>query len=426
MNKTCVLAPRWLGRLVPAVALLGLLTNCSKSDTAPILAANTPLTPPPSHLVYLKLVADGVTNQALPLQQAIDSCSAAGGGTLVLRSGRYMIGPIFMKSSVNLRLDSLATLLASPNMADFTATGKTLNLINGPGTPIHDVALTGAGTIDGNGAPWWTAFRANSALVRPRLVYITYCQNLTVSGLTLTNSPSFHLVPNQCQNVVINRLNIVAPATSPNTDGIDPSNCKTVRITNCTIDTGDDNIAIKSGRVGGALGSDCEDLTVTGCTFLHGHGLSIGSETSSGVKNLSVNNCAFINTTNGIRIKSEPGLGGLVQNVNYQNITMTNVTNPLVINMASALNPNNTYPADIPSVNSMTIDHLTVTGARNAGSLVGLATTPIQNLTLSNLTITATTGLVMQNATGVVMSNWVINVTSGPRIITQNVQGTGY
>ncbi|MBO2031336.1 glycoside hydrolase family 28 protein [Siccationidurans ginsengisoli] len=409
-----------------ALALVGLLSlgGCAKNDATPS-ATPTTGTPPDLHTTYLKLLADG-TNQALPLQKAIDSCSAAGGGTLVLRKGTYTTGPIYMKSSVTLRLDTLATLLASPHMADFTVGGKVVNLINGPSTPIHDVTLSGAGTIDGNGAPWWAAFQANSALVRPRLIYISACQNLTVTGLTLTNSPSFHLVPSQCQNVVINRVKIIAPATSPNTDGIDPANCNLVSITNCTIDTGDDCIAIKSGRVNNALVDACQNLTVTGCTFLHGHGLSIGSETSSGVKNLTVSNCTFTNTDNGIRIKSEPGLGGLVQNVSYSHITMTNVKNPLVINMAYALNPNNTYPTDIPSVVGMTVDHLTVTGAKNAGSLVGLTTLPIQNLTLSNLTISAETGLVIQNATGVVLSNWVINVASGKPVSTQNVQGTGF
>ncbi|QKG56881.1 hypothetical protein GKZ68_09730 [Hymenobacter sp. BRD128] len=172
--------------------------------------------------------------------------------------------------------------------------------------------------------------------------------------------------------------------------------------------------------------SACQNPTVTGCTCLHGHGLSIGSETSLGINTLTVSNYVFTNTDNGIRIKSAPGLGGLLQNVSYSNITTTNVKKPLVLNRAYALNPNNTHPTDIPSVVGMALDHLTVTGAQNAGSLVGLATLPIQNLPLSNLTISAKTGLVMQHATGVVLSNWVINVASGKLISTQNVQGTGF
>jgi polygalacturonase len=408
-----------LGLYGAALALLA-GAACSRTTVAPAAA---PTLPP--HTAYLRLAADG-TNQAQPLQAAIDSCAAAGGGTLVLRRGTYTTGPLYLKSAVTLQLDTLATLLASPTMADFTVGGKVVNLLNGPGSAIHDVALTGAGTIDGNGAAWWAAFQANSALVRPRLIGISNCQNLTVTGLTLSNSPSFHLVPSQCQNVVVTKVKIKAPATAPNTDGIDPANCDGVIITNCRIDTGDDNIAIKGGRVSGALAGACQNITITGCTFVNGHGLSIGSETSSGVRNVQASNCTFTGTTNGIRIKSEPGLGGLIQNVSYRNITMTNVPNPLVINMAYALNPNNNYPSDVPQVSGMTVDQLTATGAKAAGSLVGLAAAPIQNLTLSKLTISAKTGLVLQNATGVVLSNYTITTTSGPPVLATNAQGTGF
>lgn len=398
-----------------------LAAACSRATDAP-----APAPALPAHTAYLRLAADG-TNQALPLQRAIDSCAAAGGGTLVLRKGTYTTGPVYVRSAVTLQLDTLATLLASPTMADFTVGGKVLNLLNSPaGATLHDVALTGAGTIDGNGAAWWAAFQANSALVRPRLIGISNCQNLTVTGLTLTNSPSFHLVPSQCQNVVITKVKIQAPATSPNTDGIDPANCDGVTITNCRIDTGDDNIAIKGGRVSGALAGACQNITITGCTFLNGHGLSIGSETSSGVRNVAVTNCSFTGTTNGIRIKSEPGLGGLIQNVSYRNLTLTDVPNPFLITMAYALNPNNSYATDVPQVSGMTVDQFTATGAKGAGSLVGLAAAPIQNLTLSNFTISAKTGLVLQNATGVAMRNYTITTASGPPVLATNAQGTGF
>jgi polygalacturonase len=383
-------------------------------------------TPPPAannHIVQLHLIADGKTNQALPLQKAIDSCSAAGGGTLVLPKGTYMITPIYMRSNVNLQLDTLSTLLASPAMSDFTTTGKLLNLINGDS--LHNVSITGKGTIDGSGAPWWLAFQ-QSGVSRPRLVYITRCVNLTVDGVTLTNSPSFHLVPNQCQNVVINNVKIISPATSPNTDGIDPSNCQTVSITNCSIDVGDDCIAIKSGRINNLIASPSQDITVTGCTFLHGHGLSIGSETSDGVKNLTVNKCTFTGTTNGIRLKSAIGLGGLMQNLHYSNIVMSNVTNPIVIDLAYSLNPNTNYPTDIPAVDGLYIDNLTVTGAKNAGSLVGLSNSILQNINLSNINITAQTGLVLTNANNVSISNSVIKVSSGKPVIATNTQGTGF
>ncbi len=412
-------------KFLPFVASL-ILFACSKNNdtSSPIL-----IPPPPvdTHTVTLRLIGDGVTNQALPLQQAIDSCSAAGGGTLILPKGTYMIGPIYMKSNVTLYLDSLATLLASSNMNDFTIGTKTLNVINGTNssnTAIQNVTIKGKGTIDGNGAAWWAAYKSNTSISRPRLVYIINCNNLTLDSITLQNSPSFHFVPNQCQNVTASNLKIFAPSTSPNTDGIDPSDCQGVTITNCVIDNGDDNIAIKAGRINNAIGIGCQDLTVTNCTFLHGHGLSIGSETNDGVKNLTVTNCTFNGTTNGIRLKSLIGAGGMMQNLHYTGITMTNVTNPLIIDLN--YNGSAPYPTDIPSVNGVYIDHLTVTGSKNAGSLVGLTNSMLQNISLTNMNISAQTGLVLTNGANITMSNYNITVVTGKSIIATNATGTGF
>ena len=407
-----------------SLSALLLLFACSKTN---ITTTPAVITPANTHTVTLRLNGDGVTNQALPLQQAIDSCSAAGGGTLILPKGTYMIGAIYMKSDVTLHLDTLAILLASSNMNDFIINGKTLNIINGTNssnTSIKNVTINGKGTIDGSGAPWWAAYLANKTLSRPRLIYIVNCTNLTVDGITLQNSPSFHLVPNQCQNFIANNVKIIAPSNAPNTDGMDPSDCQGVTITNCTIDVGDDCIAIKGGRINGLIGLGCQDLTVTNCTFLHGHGLSIGSETNDGVKNLTVTNCTFNGTTNGIRLKSLIGAGGVMQNLHYSNITMTNVTNPIIID----LNYNGTapYPTDVPSVNGVYIDHLTATGSRNAGSLIGLTSSMLQNISLTYMNISAQTGLVLTNGANIVMSNNTINVASGKSIIATNATGTGF
>lgn len=373
--------------------------------------------------VTLHLLADGTTDQAKSLQQTIDSCGAAGGGTLIVPAGRYLISPISLRSRVNLQLASGATLLASTNAADYTP--KLPNLINGDS--LTDVSLTGTGTIDGNGAVWWQRFiDSGKTLNRPRLIYLTRSRNVTIDGLTLINSPSFHLVPSQCQNVTIQNLTITAPSDSPNTDGIDPANCTHVLIQNCTIDNGDDNIAIKGGRSNGQIVQPCQDIQIRNCRFLHGHGLSVGSETSSGVSSVSVTNCTFTGTTNGIRIKSQPGLGGAIQNLSYSQITMTNVTNPLIIDLAYSLNSNNGYASDIPSVSGLTIGQLSVTGAKNAGSLVGLTNSLLQNLTLSNLQISAQTGLVLQNARNITMSAYRIQVSSGQPVIAQNAMGTGF
>jgi polygalacturonase len=358
--------------------------------------------------------------QTAALQGAINACSTSGGGKVIVLPGTYAIGPITMKNNVNLYLDSGATLLGSTNMSDWTVSGSLLNLIGGKN--LQNVSITGKGTINGSGAPWWAAYNANNAISRPRLIYLTSVTNFTVDGITLLSSPSFHLVPNQCVNVFINNVTITADKNSPNTDGIDPSYCRNVFITNCKVDVGDDCIAIKSGRINGALlATPSQDIVISNCTFLHGHGVSVGSETDNGVKNLFVSGCTFNGTTNGIRLKSGSGLGGLMQNLYYSNITMSKVTNPIVVDLAYSTST--TYPTDIPAVNGFYINNLTVTGASNAGSMSGLTTSLLQNINFSNIKIAAKTGLAITNASGVTLSNWTITVTSGSQIISTNVTG---
>jgi len=124
----------------------------------------------------------------------------------------------------------------------------------------------------------------------------------------IRNSPSFHLVPSDCEDVTVEGVNIFAPADSPNTDATDPSACRHVVYRRCTFDVGDDDIAIKSGHADPTHpNAAVEDMLVEDCTFLAGHGMSIGSETTGGVKNLTVRNCTFDGTTSGIRIKSDRG-----------------------------------------------------------------------------------------------------------------------
>src|SRR5262249_138358 len=151
-------------------------------------------------------------------------------------------------------------------------------------------------------------------------IVLSKCKNIRVQGVTLQNSPSFHLVPTDSEDIVIDSVTIRAPGDSPNTDAIDPSACKNVLITKCVLDVGDDNVAVKSGHSVRGRNGACEDITVTDCTMLHGHGMTIGSETVGGVRNLTVRNCTFKDTVSGIRIKSYRGRGGLVENITYSDI----------------------------------------------------------------------------------------------------------
>ncbi len=370
----------------------------------------------------LTVVAGDTILKNTLIQNAINYCSTTGGGTVRLTLGTYRTAPFVMKSNVNLHIDSGAVLLGSPIMSDWSISGSLLNLIGGKN--LTNVSFTGAGTIDGSGAPWWAAYNANNTISRPRLLYVTGVTNLTIDSLTVQNSPSFHIVPNQCVNVVINNVKVYAPATSPNTDAIDPSYCRNVLISNTSMDVGDDCIAIKSGRVNGALiPGISQDITIENCTFLHGHGLSVGSETDNGLRNLRVTGCTFNGTTNGIRLKSGAGLGGLMQNLYYSNITMKKVTNPIVVDLNYSTST--AYPTDIPSINGFYINNLTVTQANNAGTIAGITNGLVKNINFSNFNITATHGMTISNAAGVVFSNWKINGTNNSSNITATNNVTG-
>jgi polygalacturonase len=278
---------------------------------------------------------DGKTLNTAAIQKALDACRDAGGGSVVVPAGVFLTGPITLASNLDLHLDRGAMLLFS---------GDRSKLPQGPrgyqdyirATGCHDLSITGDGIIDGQGRFWWPMFKkqpgspaatsepdahlspAPAALPhRPFMIALRQCRRVLVSGVHLQNSPMFHLVPQQCRDVTIDDISIKSPADSPNTDGIDPSGWNFL-ITNCTIDTGDDCIALKPHAVDKAADAirpapdslSCEDFLITHCTFLHGHGMSIGNPTPGGARHMVVRDCTFNSTDAGIRLKTQRGAGG--------------------------------------------------------------------------------------------------------------------
>ena len=383
---------------------------------------------------------DGKALDTTAIQKAFDECGKSGGGTVRVPSGTYLSKPLFLRDKTTLQLDAGATLRATDEREDFlipekrTQTNSSTafySFINGK--DLSDIAITGKGTIDGSGAKWWIPAEearrkvSGYTLPRPRLVQLTGCKNVRVEGVTLANSPTFHFVPNDCEDVVVDHVTITAPAHSPNTDGIDPSVSRRVRISNCRIDVGDDNIAIKSGRKMPGREFACEDITITDCVFLHGHGLSIGSETPGGVRNLVVERCHFQDTENGIRIKSPRGRGGAVENLSYTDITMTNVDPAIVITCYYPKIPKEDGPQPVndttPSFRNIRIKNLTATCTREAGIIIGLPESPVSNVVLENVNITAAkTGLTVRNAKSVQLKNTQVSAKEGPPIIIQDAE----
>jgi polygalacturonase len=395
---------------------------------------------------------DGATLDTVAIQKALDACGNAEGGTVRFTRGVYLSQPIQIRSKTTLELDANATLQATTNQLDFMKTpgvwykapkGSFIPFISGRN--LTAVTFTGGGTIDGGGSAWWGEAELarervpGYTLPRPNLIVLQRCQNVRMENITLQNSPEFNFGPDECENVVVTNVTILNPAHSANTDGIDPANCKNVLITKCRIDTGDDNIAIKAGHKVPGRDFAIEDITVTDCTFLHGHGMSIGSETLGGVHNVTVKNCTFENTENGLRIKSQRGKGGLVENIIYEDITMTNVdpavTFTCYYSYNSAHDPvQKPVPQDdaaqpmadgTPVFRDIHVRNMTATCQQEAGTIIGLPESCISNVTFENVKISAVSGMKITNAKGIQFENSDVTVTKGNPAILENAQVKG-
>jgi polygalacturonase len=355
--------------------------------------------------------ADGTTKDTAAIQHAIDACAGKGGGTVHLSAGTYLSAPIVLKSNITLELDQGATLLGSPDHADYPqATEMRLPdlqpLVSASGA--EHITITGEGIIDGNGESWWQEARTiHEAGVlgnhpRPKLIILDHCRHVRVEGVTIQNSPMWQLVPYYSDDVTILNVKILAPQHSPNTDAIDPFSSSHVTIDHVYSDVGDDNVAIKSGAIN-SPGPDApsRDILITDCTFMHGHGLSVGSEIAGGAQNITAERIHFEGTDNGIRIKANRDRGNDVSHLVFRDIVMTDVKNALII---SEYYPKVIPPEDntaqpvtrlTPHFHDIVLNNVTATGSGTAGAIVGLPESPVRDVRLRNVEIGAHTGLIV-------------------------------
>ena len=369
------------GKLAMVVRLVFcFLLGCSLPARAVVpwsLSINT------NNVVNSGAVGDGISTNTAAIQSAIN-LAARGGQTNSLLGGvveipaaanAYLCGPLCLSNHVCLQIDAGAILRMLP-FSDYP--GGTVNPSNFvTGSSLQDIEITGPGAIDGQGAPWWPYANTNGA-VRPSMIVLTDCNREMIQNITLSNSPMFHISigGGHPGNTTVQGVTVRAPSSSDpitpshNTDACDVSGTN-VLVQNCNISTGDDDFTCGGGT---------HDVLLTNNVYGNGHGISIGSFTDSGgVSNITVINCTINGADNGIRIKSDNNRGGLVQNINYYNIGITNVHFP--IQVYAYYNEFGTPSGISPFVAS----------TQTVASVTSL--TPIyRNITFSNITATSVSG----------------------------------
>lgn len=396
------------------------------------------------------------------IEKAIAAASKTGGGTIYFPAGKYLTGPIHLKSNITIFIDAGAELHFSDNFDDYLpmvpSRWEGTDVVNF--SPLfyaykaENISIRGRGIINGHGKKWWdfsegydekrprTKWQlsfdsANKGILRPDLpgwvergflrppfIQPMFCKNVLIEGITIINSPFWTVNPEFCENVTITGVTINNPH-SPNTDGINPESCKYVHISNCHISVGDDCITIKSGkdRAGRKMDAPAENYTITNCTMLSGHGgVVIGSEMSGGVKKIVISNCVFDGTDRGIRIKTARGRGGIVEEIRVDNIIMKNIKEQaIVLDMQYARTQPEPVSERTPQFRNIHFSNISAQ-TKQAIFINGLAEMPVEDITFNDIQFDAETGAIIKEAKNIEFHNVRITTKQGPSIAAERVQ----
>jgi polygalacturonase len=383
---------------------------------------------------------DGTTKDTKAIQAAIDDCARQKkGGTVTLNGGTFLSAPIVLKSNTSLNLAGGATLLGSKDFDDYPK----LEVFRAPGRQslvsadhAENIAIIGNGTIDGNGRVWWESIRGQrgagivgQGVFRPRLIVFNYCKHVRMEGVTVKNSPSWQIVPYYSADVVLRNIKILADLPSPNTDAIDPFSSSNVVIDHVYADVGDDNVAIKSGEINSpGPDSPSTNITITDCTFDHGHGLSIGSEIAGGAQHIHAERIHFKGTDQGIRIKANRDRGNDVSDITFKDIEMDGVkTSILISEYYPKTMPDGPVAAApvqrlTPHFHNIRIENVKSVNSPWAGVIVGLPESHVTDIELKNVDIQATKGFQIGYA-DVKVDNFHVATSDGSKPITFGPEG---
>ena len=391
------------------------------------------------------------------INKAISQLAELGGGQVVIPKGKWLTGPIVLKSNINLHLEEGAELLFSQDFSDYLPAVLT----NWEGSEVYsyspfiyafqqeNIAVTGKGVLNGQGKPWWenrnqTGF-GNKKLIEMNNLEVPlvnrrfdspnnylppvffgplYCKNILIEGVTFRFGAFWTINPSFCENIIVRDTYILTNGDygdTPNGDGINPNSCTNVLIEYNTLDTGDDCITIKSGRDkdGRRIGIPCKNILIRYNKGLQGHGgIVIGSEMSGGVENVYAHDCRFNGTDRIIRIKTDRGRGGYVRNCWFKDIYADTIEQQAIrINMLYSGNerlPALEVNSSTPLIENIYYENIYCDFAKqNVIQILGIPEMPVNNISFTNIQLKGHKGIEIKDAKNISLTNIVINNTTG-------------
>jgi len=376
-------------------------------------------------------VGDGTNKDTVGFQKALDTCAVGGGGEVIVPAGNYLIGSVQLGYGTILRLETNSVIIGSGDANDYPTMDIRWEGRWQPGrraliyaANVDHTGIIGPGRIEGN--------RAMAAPQNPRGAVVLEpisCNDVRWEGFTITQGGNWATHPTYCTDVVIKNVNIIGDR-----DGIDVDSCKNVRIENCDINTGDDCISLKSGRGldGARIGKPTEDVLISNCT-LHGRrfaGVGIGSETSGGIRNVTIEHCKMACRTFGIYVKTRIGRAGVIENISGDDLDILS-GGFLKINLVSAGNLNTSDDpvegdAGIPLGRNYSFSNIRVTNCTRLVDARDISPQkPLTGFSLVNVTGTCTNGIALANITGAKLENIHVTGYQGSLLMQTNVQGSG-
>lgn len=400
-------------------------------------------------------VEGGTTKNTEAFAKAIDACSKKGGGRVIVPKGKWLTGPIHLKSNINLHMEDGAEIIFSDKFEDYLPPV----FVRAGGVEIYNyspliyardcenIAITGAGYLNGNAKTWWEwskketkeqfkmgaagvalekrVFGTPESAIRPSFIGLIGCKNVLLEGFKIGSGPNWTIHPIYCENIIIRRVNV--DTHGPNNDGIDPDSCRNLLVEYCTFNTGDDCMVLKSGynQDGWRVAKPTENVVMRHCTGKEGHGgLVIGSEMSGDVRNVYMHDCEYDGTDHALRIKSRIDRGGIVENVWVENIRAKNMQRDVVIlNMDYSADRQEILVKKPPLFRNVHVKNVTADGAPVAIIITGVEESPIQDIHFEDMTISSKKGVVAKNAKNLTFKNIKINSSDGPVFDLTNASG---